>query len=262
MDRKVCVDMNIFLVLAFLFAVGSVLGWGLEVLYRHFANRHHRWINPGFLVGPYLPLYGFSLCILYLLASLEHHLPIENVILQKVILFVCMAICITVIEYIAGLIFIRGMKIKLWDYSSCWGNIKGIICPKFSFYWMVLSAVYYFFIHPYILDSLNWLAQNLAFSFLIGFFFGVFVLDLVYSLRLVRKIRLFAAEHQIVVRLEELKASIQANKEKRGEKLRFLFALHSSVPLKEQLEHYLEVPSVKKRLQELRERMQSKQDKK
>jgi uncharacterized membrane protein len=154
------------------------------------------------------------------------------------------------------------MKIKLWDYSSCWGNIKGIICPKFSFYWMVLSAVYYFFIHPYILDSLNWLAQNLAFSFLIGFFFGVFVLDLVYSLRLVRKIRLFAAEHQIVVRLEELKASIQANKEKRGEKLRFLFALHSSVPLKEQLEHYLEVPSVKKRLQELRERMQSKQDKK
>lgn len=54
--------------------MGCILGWGLEVLYRHYspANQTHRWINPGFLVGPYLPLYGFGLCALYLLASLEN----------------------------------------------------------------------------------------------------------------------------------------------------------------------------------------------
>ena len=61
--------MNIFLTIAFLFAVGSILGWCLEVLFRHFVT--HKWLNPGFLIGPYLPLYGFSLSVLYLLARLE-----------------------------------------------------------------------------------------------------------------------------------------------------------------------------------------------
>ena len=181
--------MNTLLTLAFLFAVGSFLGWCLEVVFRHFVT--HKWINPGFLIGPYLPLYGFSLCMLYALARLEPYIPIQNYILKKLVLFVIMAICITAIEYIAGLIFIKGMNIKLWDYSDQWGNVQGIICPLFSFFWLLLSATYYFFIHPYILNSLDWLAQNLAFSFIIGFFFGIFVLDLVYSLRLVRRIRLF-----------------------------------------------------------------------
>lgn len=232
--------MNTLLTLAFLFAVGSFLGWCLEVVFRHFVT--HKWINPGFLIGPYLPLYGFSLCIL-----------------KKLMLFVIMAICITAIEYIAGLIFIKGMNIKLWDYSDQWGNVQGIICPLFSFFWLLLSATYCFFIHPYILNSLDWLAQNLAFSFIIGFFFGIFVLDLVYSLRLVRRIRLFAAEHQIVVRLEELKANILASKERNGEKRRFLFAFRSGIPLKEHLERYLDTPSVKQRLKDLRERMQKKE---
>ena len=249
--------MNTLLTLAFLFAVGSFLGWCLEVVFRHFVT--HKWINPGFLIGPYLPLYGFSLCMLYALARLEPYIPIQNYIFKKLVLFVIMAICITAIEYIAGLIFIKGMNIKLWDYSDQWGNVQGIICPLFSFFWLLLSATYYFFIHPYILNSLDWLAQNLAFSFIIGFFFGIVVLDLVYSLRLVRRIRLFAAEHQIVVRLEELKANILASKERNGEKRRFLFAFRSGIPLKEHLERYLDTPSVKQRLKDLRERMQKKE---
>lgn len=40
--------MNTLLTLAFLFAVGSFLGWCLEVVFRHFVT--HKWINPGFLI--------------------------------------------------------------------------------------------------------------------------------------------------------------------------------------------------------------------
>ena len=89
--------MNTLLTLAFLFAVGSFLGWCLEVVFRHFVT--HKWINPGFLIGPYLPLYGFSLCMLYALARLEPYIPIQNYILKKLVLFVIMAICITAIDF-------------------------------------------------------------------------------------------------------------------------------------------------------------------
>lgn len=69
--------MNFFLTLAFLFFIGSTIGWGIEVIFRRFfssANPERKWINPGFLNGPYLPLYGFGLCFLYLLASLEKNI--------------------------------------------------------------------------------------------------------------------------------------------------------------------------------------------
>ena len=216
--------MNLFLTLAFLFLIGSVLGWGLEVIFRRFFSAH-RWVNPGFLVGPYLPLYGSSLCVLYLLAMLESLMPVENPLLKKIMLFVVMALAITALEYVAGLIFIRGMKIKLWDYSDRWGNIQGIICPLFTFFWMVLSAVYYFLIHPHILNALHWLAENLAFSFGIGFFYGIFLIDVGYSTHLMVKIREFAKETNIVVRVEELREDIHDALQKKNVR-RFFFPMH------------------------------------
>lgn len=229
--------MNLFLILAFLFSVGSMLGWLIEVVFRRFFSEHH-WVNPGFLAGPYLPLYGCSLCVLYLLANLESYIPITNAAGRKALLFVIMALAITVVEYAAGLIFIRGMKIKLWDYSNRWGNVQGIICPLFSFFWMVLSAFYYFLVHPHILVALHWLSENLAFSFCIGFFYGIFVLDVIYSTQVMVKIRQFAAETQIVVRLEELREDVQKRLNTRRMR-HFFFSLRGDTPLREQLEKYV-----------------------
>ena len=58
--------MRLSLVLAFLFFIGSCFGWVLELLYRNLTHRHKKWINPGFCTGPYLPIYGFGLCTLFL----------------------------------------------------------------------------------------------------------------------------------------------------------------------------------------------------
>lgn len=55
--------MSNILILAFLFFAGCLIGWGIEVIFRRFEpnNKARKWINPGFLIGPYLPLYGFGL---------------------------------------------------------------------------------------------------------------------------------------------------------------------------------------------------------
>lgn len=200
-------NISTLLVLAFLFFIGSLLGWLIEVIFRRFFsanNPNRKWINPGFLIGPYIPLYGFSLMTLFVFSWIPVGF-IHNLLLQKLVLFVLMALAVTLMEYWAGIIFIKGMNIKLWDYSNEWGNIKGIICPKFSLYWMVLSAIYYFIIHPRVIESLYWLATHLTFSFFIGFFYGVFIIDFAYSLQVLVKIRRFARENQIELRIEEFK---------------------------------------------------------
>ena len=105
--------MGIFLVIAFIFFIGSLTGWVLELFYRKFiskANPERKWINPGFLVAPDLPLYGFGLVAMYILSQIDVSF-IQNKTAQQIILFILMAIVMTIIEYIAGVIFIIGMKV-------------------------------------------------------------------------------------------------------------------------------------------------------
>ncbi len=228
--------MNYFLILTFLFAVGSMIGWCIEVIYRRFVSQKH-WVNPGFLTGPCLPLYGMSLCILYLLAGFEDDIPGKEIWMRKLILFMIMSFAITCLEYCIGELTLAVTKVRLWDYTEQWGNFRGMICPLYSFFWMMLSAVYYFFIHPHILDALIWLAKNLAFSFAIGFFYGIFVIDLIYSAQILIKIRSFAQEHEIIVKLEELREDIYFNI-KQHKKPNFLLSLHTERPIQEMLELY------------------------
>lgn len=238
----VLIIMNEILILAFLFFCGSLVGWGLEVVFRRFfsgANPSRRWINPGFLTGPYLPLYGFSLCILYILAECEKYIPIDSTFWRKSLLFIFMALCITFVEYLAGLVFIKGLKTKLWDYSDKKYNIQGIICPLFTFFWWVLSAIYYFFIHHSILSSLDWLSHNLSFSFFVGFFYGIITIDISNALQVVMKIKQFAIENDIVVKYENLRNTIHEENLRRREKVSFIFNFSSKSNIHENLKAYL-----------------------
>lgn len=231
--------MKVFLVLTFLFFVGSLIGWGLEVFWRRFFSKNNperKWINPGFLNGPYLPLYGLSLCTLFSLTFIDVNFVSERW-LQDTILFIFMALCITLMEYIAGLIFIKGMHIKLWDYSKNRFNIQGIICLQYTFYWYILSAVYYFLIHPRILEWLYWFTGHLAFCFVIGFFYGVFTIDICYTFKISTKIREFAQEKKLEIHYEKLKDQLRRQMELAQEKRSFLFPLKSkSSSIKENLQ--------------------------
>lgn len=227
--------MSILLTLAFLFCVGSILGWILELLYRNLTRRPEKPINPGFCTGPYLPIYGIGLCVLYLLASLEQFNLIANPFWNKAVLFLAMVVGMTLVEYIAGLFMLKYFKVRLWDYSDIKGNIQGIICPIFSLAWSVLGAVYYFLVHPYILDGLRWLSQNLAFSFFIGMFFGVFIIDAANSAQLVARMKAFAEDNDVVVKMEALKEHIRAARERSSVKYHFFRPFRTERPLNDYL---------------------------
>ena len=189
--------MNIFLTLAFLFFIGATLGWVLELLFRRFfssANPERKWINPGFCVGPYLPLYGCGLCFLYLIASLEQFSIIRDPFWNRVVLFLIMAVCMTVTEYFAGLIALKGFHVRLWDYSKLWGNVQGIICPLFTFFWGVLSLAYYFLLYPRLRKLVEWFVAHPLASFMVGVCFGIFLIDLCFSIHLGAVVQKKAAE--------------------------------------------------------------------
>ena len=201
----------------FLFFIGSTFGWVLELIYRRFI--HGKWVNPGFLVGPCLPIYGSGLCVLTFIYNCAIDFKFYNSLL--IILF--MGIMMTFIELIGGLVFLKLGDIKLWDYSNEWGNYKGIICPMFSLIWTFLSAIYYFFLAYYVNELVTWFANNISFSFIVGIFYGIFIIDFVYSTKLLIKIRMFANDNGIIVKYEELKLKIKKASLEAKEKYSFLF---------------------------------------
>lgn len=211
--------MNMFLRLAFLFFVGCVLGWILELFYRRIVGK--KWVNPGLLKGPYLPIYGLGLALMYLICLVDFSF-ISIIWLQHVVRILFIGIIMTLIELIGGLIFINGMGIKLWDYSMRWGNFKGVICPLFSFIWTAIGALYYYVLHHFVLSWIGWFDNNIQFSFIVGLFFGIFIIDFITTMQVASKIKEFAAESGVIVVYEKLKAEIQEKKRAAKEKIKFL----------------------------------------
>ena len=172
--------MSGFFTTAFIFAIGCSVGWLIEVLFRRFIssdNPERRWINPGFLKGPWLPLYGFGLLVLFALCNAG------ALIKAPVLLFVAIAVSMTALEYIAGMISTRLLKVRLWDYSREWGNFDGLICPKFSAIWAVCGMLYYYFLHPILIYATNALLFSTVLKFFVVKYMIYFFWDLALSLK-------------------------------------------------------------------------------
>ena len=96
--------MNYFVGISLVFIVGCSLGWLLELFFRRIV--HKKWINPGFLVGPCLPLYGTGLTFLYLVSSINLSF-ISSEIVRAIVVILLLGILMTLVEYITGLVFIK-----------------------------------------------------------------------------------------------------------------------------------------------------------
>ena len=159
--------MNIFLQFIFIFYMGCTLGWVLELFFRRIV--HGKWVNPGFLIGPYLPIYGFGLATLTVM-----YLIFKDSSLNPIIIVLLMGLLMTLIELVGGYIGLKN-NVRLWDYSDEWCNYKGLICPLFSAIWTAAGGLYYFLLAPYVMHALDWFAKNLAFSYTLG----LFILDII-----------------------------------------------------------------------------------
>ena len=178
--------MKYLVIISTLFVIGSLIGWIIELFFRRFVSQK-KWVNPGFLTGPYLPIYGFGVLVLYGVSNLP--LGISNQPVDIIVHILVIGVGMTVVEFIAGLIFIKGLKVKLWDYSDRKGNIMGIICPLFSLIWLVVGSLYYFLLNPFLVEGISWISENLIYTYFVGMVMGAMTVDFAYSIHLATKLK-------------------------------------------------------------------------
>ncbi len=144
------------------FVIYAFFGWCLEVVYQ--AVEHGKFINRGFLNGPYCPIYGFGVIIVY--NALE---PLKENIF---ILYFGAVILTTAIELITGFLLEKIFDQKWWDYSRERFNLKGYICLKFSLLWGVACLITVRIIHPMVNNFVDKLPHFIGVPVLVVFFAG------------------------------------------------------------------------------------------
>ena len=102
------------------------------------------------------------------------------------------------------------------------------------------------FLHPLFVKAVNWINYNEIYSFFIGIYFGIFIIDVFYSFNVVSKIRKWATEHDVVVKLEEFRLSLKLKAEKIKQKYNFMLSFRTKKPLGEELNDYNDSKSAEK----------------
>lgn len=149
------------------FAVYSFIGWIIEVIYRSFT--HNQLVNPGFLFGPFVPVYGFGALVIIFV----HDLIIDVHIAGHFIIYFFL---LSTVEYITGELFERFFHLKLWDYSENKFNLNGKVCLSFSLAWAGLAMCVIYVLHPFIAGQLYRLESGKALA-VSGVFGAYFVAD-------------------------------------------------------------------------------------
>lgn len=125
--------------LIYFFTIYSFIGWLVETIYVSYKSQ--KFVNRGFLFGPFCPIYGFGAISVIILVS-----PLSN---HNIFLFLAGAILVTSsIEYLTGVLSELLFQVNWWDYSKEKFNLNGKICLRNSLYWGALSFFFITFFNP------------------------------------------------------------------------------------------------------------------
>lgn len=169
---------QILYTLCAVFLFGALVGWIYELFVRRIVSGF--WESPGMLFGPYLPIYGFGAASLFCLAHVS--LPIKNKVVKGVVWLLFTGLILTMVEYIGGLIFVKGMGLNLWNYDGFAYNLQGLICPLCSLGWAFAGGLYLWLLHPLFLRIKGRILHLPTVQFLLAAGVGVVLADFIISL--------------------------------------------------------------------------------
>lgn len=134
-----------------IFFVYSFIGWLIGTVLA--AYRRHRFIDVGFLYGPYCPSYG--ICGV-LFAVLLHDLKG-----QWFFLFLGGAIIVFMVVYLTGFLLQQIFHHKWWDCSHKRFQFGSYVHMPYTILWGLMAVISIQFIEPLLLGVLHWIPMSI-----------------------------------------------------------------------------------------------------
>lgn len=161
-----------------LFFIYSLAGWLIEMI--HATIREKKFVDRGFLVGPYCPIYGCGVILITLL--LQKYA--DDVV---VTFFLSVIICGT-LEYLTSYIMEKIFKARWWDYSNNKFNINGRICLETLVPFGIGGVLVLFVFNPFLEKIIN-LIPDLALNIVTGVLCVLFLIDCIVSFKIILNLK-------------------------------------------------------------------------
>lgn len=175
----------------FFFYIYAFFGWLYESILVSVESK--KFVNRGFVKGPMLPIYGLGASVILIATKPFVGYPIA-------VFFAGMAAA-TILEYISGYLLELLFKVKYWDYTGRFGNIKGYICLISVLMWGFFSNLMVYVIHEPI-EKLRNSIPDTALYVILAVVSAVFLADLFAAFKKAYDVK------NLIVKAEQLKNSI------------------------------------------------------
>lgn len=164
-------------VLFLLFIVYSITGWIIEVIATYPDTKC--FVNRGFLIGPYCPIYGnCAIAMIFLLHNVTN----------PILLFVLSILICSVGEYVTSYAMEKIFHARWWDYSKNRFNLNGRICLVNSLAFGVLGFLLIKFVNPFVVGLITKLSPIMI-NVLFYTMLTLFIIDNVISFKVIFKIK-------------------------------------------------------------------------
>ena len=164
-------------VLFLLFIAYSMIGWMIEVVATFPDTKC--FVNRGFLIGPYCPIYGNCAIAMVLL--------LHNV-KSPILLFILSIIICSVGEYITSYLMEKLFHARWWDYSHRKFNINGRVCLSNLVLFGIMGLVMIYLVNPFLINILNKIDIGVL-KVIVSILVIIFMTDLFLSLSIISKIK-------------------------------------------------------------------------
>ena len=169
----------------FIFMIYIVLGWIWETSY--VSIKEKKFINRGFLKGPYIPIYGFSFITIVLSMEMFNNFNINPILLISIqILYISLISALW--EYVTSYLLEVIFHARWWDYSYRKFNIRGRIALDYSVLFGIGGYLLWRFITP-IFDNIYIHLPSMALYIIITCFIFILITDTIYTYRDMFKLR-------------------------------------------------------------------------
>lgn len=166
-----------------LFFACSILGWCIEVLCK--LIQFHRFINRGFLVGPWCPIYGFGAVFISLLLSRHAEDPLA-------VFGLAILIC-GILEYSTSYMMEKIFHARWWDYSTKKFNLNGRVCADTLLPFGLLGLLLVYAITPVMFSCFDLLSETMIQIICLSLSL-LFLVDITISTTTLVKIRVHAGK--------------------------------------------------------------------
>lgn len=126
------------------FFIYSAAGWIWESIFCSYANQRH-FQNRGFLIGPWIPIYGSGAITVNLLFS--SHEKLYSIFLEG-------AVVACLIEYVTSWAMEAIYHRRWWDYSRMKFNLNGRVCLGGFIIFGLFSVISVCFVQPRLFEAL------------------------------------------------------------------------------------------------------------